>query len=205
MNSTSQHNTVTAYLALGANLGDAQQAVHQAMRDIAQLPDTRLLACSSLYRTAPVESSGPDYINAVVQIETALQPLALLHAIHALEQAAGRERPWRNAPRTLDIDILLYGDLLLNTPELTIPHPRMGQRAFVLVPLAEIAPEKVDARQLQAVANQAIQAIERLQADGAAAAATPITPATAVQPGTQSTAQPTTHPAAQSAAPGSGA
>ncbi len=168
MRNMCNRNAVMAYLALGANLGDAQQAVRQVMQDIAQLPETRLLACSSLYRTAPVDASGPDYINAVVQIETALQPLALLHAIHALEHAAGRERPWRNAPRTLDIDILLYGDLLLNTPELTIPHPRMGQRAFVLVPLAEIAPEKVDARHLQAVADQRI---ERLRTDEAATAA----------------------------------
>lgn len=150
------HDVTTVYLGLGANLGDARQAVRQAMQAIAQLPDTKLLTCSSLYRTAPVDASGPDYINAVVQIETALQPLPLLHALHAIEQAAGRERPWRNAPRTLDLDILLYGDQCLETCELTIPHPRMWQRAFVLVPLAEIAPALVPGWLLESVAGQGI-------------------------------------------------
>lgn len=149
--------STTAYLALGANLGDAQQAVRQAMQSIGNLPQTQLLACSSLYKTAPVESSGPDYINAVVQVRTTLSPLALLHAVHGIEEAAGRERPWRNAPRTLDIDVLLYGDAQIHTPELTIPHPRMWQRAFVLVPLTEIAPERVGQALLDAVADQGIE------------------------------------------------
>lgn len=148
---------VTAYLALGANLGEAPATVRWAMSAIAALPGCALGACSSLYRTAPVDSSGPDYINAVVEVSTSLSAPALLAQLHGLEQQAGRERPYRNAPRTLDLDILLYGDAQVHSAALTIPHPRMGQRAFVLVPLAEIAPDRVSAEQLQAVAAQACQ------------------------------------------------
>lgn len=147
---------VTAYVALGANLGDARAAVAQALRDLGTLPQTQLLRASSLYRTAPVDSAGPDYINAVAEIRTDLSPDELLAQLQRLEQAAGRERPWRNAPRTLDLDILLYDELQLDSATLTIPHPRMWQRAFVLVPLAEIAPARVTAAQLQAVAGQGI-------------------------------------------------
>lgn len=149
--------SVTAYIALGANLGHAADTVRQALRDLAALPHTRLLRASSLYRTAPVESSGPDYINAVAELSTTLSPHALLAALQQLEHAAGRERPYRNAPRTLDLDILLYGELALDEPALTIPHPRMWQRAFVLQPLAEIAPYRVGAAALVAVAGQAIE------------------------------------------------
>lgn len=120
-------------------------------------PHTRLAAASSLYRTAPVDACGPDYINAVVEVQTSLSPQALLQKCREQETAAGRERPYRHAPRTLDIDILLYGDRCVNLPELIVPHPRMLQRAFVLVPLAEIAPVKVTAEQLQAVASQRIE------------------------------------------------
>jgi len=120
-------------------------------------PHTRLAAASSLYRTAPVDACGPDYINAVVEVQTSLLPQALLQKCREQETAAGRERPYRHAPRTLDIDILLYGDRCVNLPELIVPHPRMLQRAFVLVPLAEIAPVKVTAEQLQAVASQRIE------------------------------------------------
>lgn len=154
---------VTAYIALGANLGDAAATVQQAVRALATLPQTRLLRASSLYRTAPIESSGPDYINAVAEISTALSPQALLAALQALEQAAGRERPYRNAPRTLDLDILLYGDVSIDSPTLTIPHPRMQARAFVLQPLAEIAPQRVSPSALAAVLDQAI---ERLPSAG---------------------------------------
>lgn len=148
---------VQAFIALGANLGQAAQAVRQAMHDIGCLPQTTLQKASSLYRTAPVDSDGPDYINAVVQVETALPPLQLLQALQAIEQAAGRQRPYRNAPRTLDLDLLLYGDQEIHAATLTVPHPRMHQRAFVLVPLAEVAPQRVPARQLQAVCDQAIE------------------------------------------------
>lgn len=126
------------------------------MQAIDALPSTHLQAVSSLYRTAPIESSGPDYVNAVVAVETTLSPLALLHAVQAIENAAGRERPYRNAPRTLDIDVLCHGTTCQCTPELELPHPRMMERAFVLVPLAEIAPHLVPPDRLAAVQGQGI-------------------------------------------------
>lgn len=147
---------IAAFLALGANLGDAAGAVTAATADIGRLPGVRLLRASSLYRTAPVDATGPDFINAVVEVATTLTAPDLLAAVQALEQGAGRERPFRNAPRTLDIDLLLYGSGHIDSPRLTVPHPRMLQRAFVLVPLAEIAPAQVSAAQLQAVAGQRI-------------------------------------------------
>lgn len=150
---------VTVYVALGANLGDAMATVRAACAAISQLPDTALLQCSALYRTAPMDSSGPDYINAVAAIETRLSAPDLLAQLHALERAQGRERPYRNAPRTLDLDILLYGDARIDSPQLTVPHPRMAQRAFVLVPLAEIAPQRVAEAALALVADQAIQKV----------------------------------------------
>jgi 2-amino-4-hydroxy-6-hydroxymethyldihydropteridine diphosphokinase len=153
---------VPAYVALGANLGDARRTVRQAVQDLGRLPQTRLVRVSSLYRTAPVDSSGPDYINAVAEVATSLTPHALLAELQRLELAAGRERPYLNAPRTLDLDILLYDDLTLDSPTLTIPHPRMATRAFVLVPLAEIAPQLLGAEQLEAVRGQVI---ERLPED----------------------------------------
>ncbi len=143
-------------IGLGANLGDRGQALAQALQAIGGLPGTRLVAVSSLYSTAPVDSSGPDYLNAVAAVRTTLQPLALLDALQAIELAAGRERPYRNAPRTLDLDIELWGDERIALPRLSVPHPRMHERAFVLVPLAEIAPERVTPAQLQAVAGQGI-------------------------------------------------
>ena len=145
---------VTAFIALGANLGAARATVLQAMHDIDALPATTLVRRSSLYRTAPLQSTGPDYINAVVEVVTSLGPSDLLLALQQLERAAGRERPYLNAPRTLDLDILLYGDESIASPTLVIPHPRMMARAFVLAPLAEIAPSKVSADDLQAVSEQ---------------------------------------------------
>ncbi|WP_353647339.1 2-amino-4-hydroxy-6-hydroxymethyldihydropteridine diphosphokinase [Polaromonas sp. C04] len=144
-------------MALGANLGDAAASVRQAMDAIGSLADTKVTRRSSLYRTAPVDASGPDYINAVVEVSTALPAPLLLQQLQQLEQGAGRERSYRNAPRTLDLDLLLYGDAQLQGPALTIPHPRMAARAFVLVPLAEIAPQRVSAAQLRRVSAQAIQ------------------------------------------------
>ncbi|MDP9898080.1 2-amino-4-hydroxy-6-hydroxymethyldihydropteridine diphosphokinase [Variovorax ginsengisoli] len=145
-----------AFVAIGGNLGDARDAVVRAMGAIGALPGTHLLARSSLYRSAPVDAAGPDFINAVVAVETTLAPLALLAALQGLEQDAGRERPYRNAPRTLDLDLLVHGETVMDTPVLTLPHPRMAQRAFVLQPLAEIAPERVGAAALALVADQAI-------------------------------------------------
>lgn len=148
---------VTAYIALGANLGDARATVRDALLALDRLPQTRLLRASGLYRTAPWEASGPDFINAVAAVETGLDAHELLRALQALELQAGRERPYRNAPRTLDLDLLLHGDAIIDTPELIVPHPRLRERAFVLVPLAEIAPALVTQADLQAVADQAIE------------------------------------------------
>jgi 2-amino-4-hydroxy-6-hydroxymethyldihydropteridine diphosphokinase len=99
------------------------------------------VALSSAWRSAPVDAGGPDFLNAVAALDTALAPLELLDALQAIELAHGRERPYRHAPRTLDLDLLLYGDVRLDTPRLTLPHPRLGERAFVLCPLLEISPE----------------------------------------------------------------
>lgn len=151
---------VVTFIGIGANLGDAQATVLQAIQDIGALPGTALLRASSLYRTAPIDSSGPDYLNAVAEISTILDAHALLAQLQAMETKAGRARPYRNAPRTLDLDILLYGDRVINSPTLVVPHPRMNQRAFVLAPLAEIAPSRVSTAQLQAVRGQAIARIQ---------------------------------------------
>ena len=154
---------MSALIGLGANLGDARAALRSAVQAMAALPGTRLLRVSSLYRSAPVDAGGPDYLNAVAELDTTLAPLELLHALQRIEQAAGRERPYRNAPRTLDLDLLLYGTLRLDSAELTVPHPRMGERAFVLLPLAELAPQLVDAQQLAAVAGQRMECVATAQ------------------------------------------
>ena len=154
---TSSVSPVTAYIALGANLGDAPATVRQALLDLGRLPHSTLVQASSLYRSAPIASSGPDYINAVAELRTALPAFSLLQALQRLEDAAGRERPYPNAPRTLDLDLLLYGELRQDDPVLTLPHPRMDVRAFVLHPLAEIAPQRVTAAQLAAVRDQPIE------------------------------------------------
>ncbi len=133
-------STEAAFIALGANLGDARAALDAAFVALAALPGTTLRAASSLYRTAPIDSSGPDYLNAVVRLETRLAPQALLRELQRIERQHGRERPYRNAPRTLDLDLLLYGDRHIATKTLVVPHPRLHERAFVLRPLAEIAP-----------------------------------------------------------------
>ena len=151
-----QRPAVTAYVALGANLGDAAQTLRDALTRLDHTPGVRLLKASSLYRTAPIDSSGPDYLNAVAEVSTTLTSAALLAALQAIEQAHGRERPYRNAPRTLDLDLLLYGEERIDSPELTVPHPRMWERAFVLVPLAEIAPEMAPNELLRAVQDQSI-------------------------------------------------
>jgi len=147
----------TACIGLGANLGDAPAALRGAIQALAALPGTQVLRCSALYRSAPVGAAGPDYHNAVAVVRTDLSPQDLLAALQTIEAAAGRERPYRNAPRTLDLDILLFGELALDTPALTVPHPRMRERAFVLRPLAEIAPERVDPAWLAAVQDQRIE------------------------------------------------
>jgi 2-amino-4-hydroxy-6-hydroxymethyldihydropteridine diphosphokinase len=149
--------SVTAYVALGANLGDARGAVQAALQALAGLPETLLTAASPLYRSAPVDAGGPDYVNAVAALQTRLAAPDLLDQLHAIEQAAGRQRPWHNAPRTLDLDLLLYGAAHVQSTRLTVPHPRMRERAFVLKPLADIAPGLVTSQDLARVAGQRIE------------------------------------------------
>ncbi len=155
-----------AYIALGANLGDPAATVNAAFAALDRLPHSRLLAKSALYRTAPVGiADQPEFVNAAARLETTLAPEALLDALLDIEQAFGRVRAERNGPRTLDLDILLYDELRLATPRLILPHPRLHLRAFVLQPLAELAPDLALpgrgrlAAWLPAVANQGIRKI----------------------------------------------
>ncbi len=151
---------VEVFIGLGANLGDAITVLSEAVRELARLPGTTLVRQSALYKSAPVDAHGPDFFNAVVQVSTRLNAMTLLSQLQALENAAGRQRPYRNAPRTLDLDILLYGDENIDSQNLTVPHPRMNLRAFVLLPLREIAPHRVTAAQLQAVSLQRVEPFE---------------------------------------------
>jgi 2-amino-4-hydroxy-6-hydroxymethyldihydropteridine diphosphokinase len=152
-----------AYVALGANLDDPEAQVRNALAALARLPQSALLAHSSLYRTAPVGLAGqPDFINAVAALDTGLPPDDLLEALFAIEREFGRVRAAKNGPRTLDLDLLLYDGVIIDTPHLHLPHPRLHLRAFVIVPLAEIAPDcrlpgrGTVAAWLPAVANQGI-------------------------------------------------
>lgn len=151
------------FVGLGANLGDAAGTVLQAVQDLSQLPGTALVARSALYRSSPVQAEGPDFINAVAELRTTLSPLELLRQLLALEWAHGRQRPFHHAPRTLDLDLLLMGSQQVASAELTLPHPRLHQRAFVLLPLLELAPDLVHPtlgalqQHLPAVAHQPIQ------------------------------------------------
>lgn len=153
------------YVGIGSNLGDAQDNVRRAVARLSELPDTRLVGQSSLYRTAPVDAGGDDFINAVACIETPMTPDELLHALRTIEAEFGRERPFRNAPRTLDLDLLLYGQQTISSESLEVPHPRMTQRAFVLIPLLQVDPFIVIPGQgpahtfVAAVSGQAIQKI----------------------------------------------
>ncbi|ACD15167.1 2-amino-4-hydroxy-6-hydroxymethyldihydropteridine diphosphokinase [Paraburkholderia phytofirmans] len=132
-----------AYLGLGANLGDARQTLKDAVVCLAQQHTISVLAKSSLYRTAPIDAGGDDYFNCVVKIDTTLPVRHLLALCHKIEHQFGRERPFRNAPRTLDLDILLFGDQSIDEADLIVPHPRLVERAFALVPLVEIDPSLV--------------------------------------------------------------
>ncbi len=149
-------SAVLAYIGLGSNLGEPHLLVRTAMDAIADLDGLVLMRQSSLYGSAPVDAVGADFVNAVVEVQTVLKPLALLAALQALESRAGRQRSHRNAPRTLDLDILLYGNKQINSAALVLPHPRMWERAFVLLPLAELIPDRVTPVQLEAVADQAV-------------------------------------------------
>lgn len=153
------------FVGIGSNLGDAQDNVRRAMARLGELADTRLAGQSSLFRTAPVDASGDDFINAVACLETHMGPDELLHALRSIEADFGRERPFRNAPRTLDLDLLLFGQQTISSETLEVPHPRMTQRAFVLIPLLQIDPFIVIPGHgpahafVPAVAGQAIQKI----------------------------------------------
>ena len=147
---------VNVYAGLGANLGHARQSIDFAILALGQLPETLLVGHSSFYKSAPFQADGPDYINAVVHLQTRLNAIELLRAFRNVENLAGRERPYRNAPRTLDIDLLLYGDGNIQSPALQVPHPRMRERAFVLLPLSELAPDLVTKDELRNVQAQVV-------------------------------------------------
>lgn len=156
----------TAFISLGANLGDPVGTVGQAITTLGQKPGLSLLKVSSLYRTAPLGVQGqPDFVNAALAVATELDPLALLDTLLGLEADFGRVRREKNGPRTLDLDLLLYDDLVCHTARLVLPHPRLHLRAFVLRPLAEIAPTlSIPGRGcvqawLPAVANQTIHRV----------------------------------------------
>ncbi|HVL59251.1 MAG TPA: 2-amino-4-hydroxy-6-hydroxymethyldihydropteridine diphosphokinase [Burkholderiaceae bacterium] len=127
-----------AFVGVGANLGAARDTVLAAIDTLDRLPGTVVDARSRLYRSAPLEASGPEFVNAVVRLCTELEAAELLQALLGIERRHGRQRPHRNSPRTLDLDLLLYGEQRIDTPALTVPHPRLHERAFVLWPLADI-------------------------------------------------------------------
>ncbi|HEX2519746.1 MAG TPA: 2-amino-4-hydroxy-6-hydroxymethyldihydropteridine diphosphokinase [Castellaniella sp.] len=166
MTPTGQTSPVLAYIGLGANLGDAAATVLAAAEALRGDAGTEALRLSALYRTAPVDSSGPDYVNAVAEIRTTRTPFALLAALQAIEHLHGRVRPYRNAPRTLDLDLLWYDGQHIQVPLLTVPHPRMHERAFVLQPLQELFPDLVldQGPIAELLARCTGQAVERLTA-----------------------------------------
>lgn len=132
--------TARAFIGLGANLGQARATIEHALDALTHAPGIESLIVAPLYGSDPVDALGPTFVNTVAQIQTLLQPPALLDALQAIENAYGRERQYRNAPRTLDLDLLWYEGIAMNTPRLTLPHPRMHERAFVLKPLHDLAP-----------------------------------------------------------------
>ncbi len=155
MNPSGCREPISAFVALGANLGDAASTLRQALADIAALPHTQLLQASPLLSSAPLDADGPVYINAVARLQTRLNAVELLQALQELENAAGRTRDYHHAPRTLDLDLLFYGEAQMQSDYLCLPHPRWSQRAFVLLPLQQVCPERVTPGMLAAVADQA--------------------------------------------------
>lgn len=155
------------HVGIGANLGDARATVQAAARALSELPGTCGFRLSPLYRSAPLDAGGPDYVNAVAVFATGLAPRELLGALLAIERAHGRERPFHHAPRTLDLDLLLHGDRRVDEPDLTVPHPRLHLRGFVLHPLLDLSPDVVvpgvgPARdRLPAVASQVLERLDR--------------------------------------------
>ncbi len=162
--------TVSAYVGIGANLGNPEHTVRRAILALQDLTDTRVSASSSLFVSAPIDATGSDFVNAVARIDTGLAAEILLLELQKIELAFGRERPFRNAPRTLDLDLLLYGQTQIQTRSLEVPHPRMTDRAFVLRPLLELdaaihIPGKGQAQDfLASVQDQRIQVIDRAPA-----------------------------------------
>ena len=155
MNPSDCREPVSAVVALGANLGDAASTLRQGLSDIAALAHTQLLQASPFLSSAPLDADGPTYVNAVVRLETRLNAVELLQALQDLERSAGRTRDYRHAPRTLDLDLLFYGDAHMQSDFLCLPHPRWTQRAFVLLPLQVVCPDKVTPEMLAGVAGQA--------------------------------------------------
>ena len=160
MNPSDCREPVSACVALGANLGEAVATLRQVLADIAALPHTQLLQASPFLSSAPLDADGPAYLNAVVRLETRLNAVELLQALQGLENTAGRTRDYHHAPRTLDLDLLFYGDAHMQSEYLSLPHPRWTQRAFVLLPLQAVCPEKVTPVMLAAVADQACAWLE---------------------------------------------
>lgn len=163
----SEVSAVPAYVGIGANLGDAIESVRQAIAAMHHIAQTTWVASSSLYASAPVDATGPDFINAVVRLDTRLDAESLLKHLQDIERQYGRERPFRNAPRTLDLDLLLMGSTQMHSATLELPHPRLTQRAFVLEPLLEldaglVIPGKGPASAyLEKVADQVITRIKQ--------------------------------------------
>ena len=158
---------VISYIGVGSNLGDALHNATAALAALQHLPHTKLHSHSSLFRSAPIDASGDNFINAVARVDTQLSAESLLAELQKIELSFGRERPFRNAPRTLDLDLLLYGELLISTDTLVVPHPRMTIRAFVLLPLLELDPDVVipghglASRYVQAISDQVIHAVPK--------------------------------------------
>ena len=147
------------YIGMGSNLADPAEQLRSAVEALAHLPQSRWVGVSAFYQSDSLLPGQPRYTNAVAAIDSNLAPLALLDALQAIETDQGRERLERWGPRTLDLDLLLHGDDRLDSPELTVPHPRIGERAFVLRPLADLAPERVAPAALQAVADQRLEQV----------------------------------------------
>jgi len=159
--------SVISYVGVGSNLGDALHNVTAALAALRHLPQTQLHSHSSLFRSAPIDATGDDFINAVARVDTQLSAESLLAELQKIELSFGRERPFRNAPRTLDLDLLLYGDVKISTDTLVVPHPRMTTRAFVILPLLELDPELAipgcgqASRYVHAISDQLIHAIPK--------------------------------------------
>jgi 2-amino-4-hydroxy-6-hydroxymethyldihydropteridine diphosphokinase len=159
--------SVTSYVGVGSNLGNALHNVTAALSALQHLPHTDLRSYSSLFRSAPIDATGDDFINAVARVDTQLSAESLLAELQKIELSFGRERPFRNAPRTLDLDLLLYGDVKIATDILVVPHPRMTTRAFVILPLLELNPDVAipgygqASRYVQAISDQVIHVVPK--------------------------------------------